>query len=193
VLGSEASGSFCSEALFRSELVGGGCGCPSLPADEASERVAVDVALLRRKNLCRALCRRVLMLLMPLQSRRRPACSRERCSAAVASRQKEKTVAVSAEVWRSRIRYWMSLTRPPITRRAGELPWGTEKWQQGKSCINNNKAREHGMSNLQKRLGLAEKRALMRPTPSPRTHVPGLHTHASGGAVVSLIAATRAP
>lgn len=48
----------------------------SLPAEDARERVVVDVALLLRRNFSRALCRRVLMLLMPASIQRQPSASR---------------------------------------------------------------------------------------------------------------------
>lgn len=80
----DTSGSCCSETLLRRELVGGGRACLSLPCEEVSERALLDVALLRLNNLDRAFCSRVLILLMPATSRRRPACSLEmRCEAVV--------------------------------------------------------------------------------------------------------------
>jgi hypothetical protein len=56
--------------LFRSVLGALGGPSRSLPAEDANERVAVDVALLLRRNFSRALCSRVLMLLMPASTRR---------------------------------------------------------------------------------------------------------------------------
>jgi hypothetical protein len=72
--------------LLRRELGGGGCACLSLPADDVIERAPVDVALLRLKNLDRALCRRVLMLLIAATSPMRPACSVEKRFEAVVMR-----------------------------------------------------------------------------------------------------------
>jgi hypothetical protein len=59
--------------LLRSVLGGLSGWFLSLPAEEAMERVAVDVALLLRRNLDRS---RVLMLLMPASTQRRPSASR---------------------------------------------------------------------------------------------------------------------
>lgn len=58
----------------------------TLPADDAIDRVAVEVPLLRRRNLARALFSLVLMLLIPASSLRlrRQASTRGKNSAAVA-------------------------------------------------------------------------------------------------------------
>jgi hypothetical protein len=66
----DASGSLDRLILFLSVLPALAGLSRSLPADETRERVAVEAALLRRRNLERALCRRVLMLLMPASSHR---------------------------------------------------------------------------------------------------------------------------
>ena len=78
---------------MRRELGGGGC--RSLPADDVIERALarVDVALLRRRSLDRALCSRALILLIPATSRRRPACSFEKRCEAVALRELEEMLA----------------------------------------------------------------------------------------------------
>jgi hypothetical protein len=62
--------------LRRVVLPGFSARSRSLPAEDAIERVAVDVALLLLRNFDRALCRRVLILLMPASSQRRLTSSR---------------------------------------------------------------------------------------------------------------------